>query len=324
MTLGKYRLQNKFLTIQFFAAEKHWSVRLMCKLLRVARASYYKWLKYKDTRSNDENILIAQLIREYDIAFNHILGYRRMTSWINRLNNKSYSKNRIHRIMRKLGIKSVIRRKRNKYLYYPTYYLPENFLRRNFNASKPNEKWLTDVTEFKWYANNMKHKLYLSVIMDLYDRSIIAYVVSNRNNNAITLSTFEKAIKSNPTAKPIFHSDRGFNYTNQSFQFRVITQGMTPSLSRKGHCIDNGPMEGFWGIIKSEMYNLRSFENESELKKAIDEYIHFYNNERFQDRFGTRTPMEVRTEAMNAEVPTVYPIAENKRIQKFKESLRAS
>ena len=226
--------------------------------------------------------------------------------------------------MKKLGIKSVIRKKSSKYIYSPTYYLPENFLQRNFNASKPNEKWLTDVTEFKWYANNKKHRLYLSVILDLYDRSIVSYVVSSRNNNALTLDTFEKAIKANPTAKPIFHSDRGVNYTSQNFQFRVITQGMTPSLSRKGRCIDNGPMEGLWGIIKSEMYNLRSFENESELRKAIDEYIHFYNNERFQDRFGTRTPIEVRTAALNAETPVVYPIAENRRIQKYKEQLKAS
>ena len=296
----------------------------MCKLLCVARASYYKWLKYKDKERNDENILIAQLIKEYDMTFNHILGYRRMTSWINRLNNKSYSRNRIHRIMKKLGIKSVIRKKSNKYIYSPTYYLPDNFLQRDFNASKPNEKWLTDVTEFKWYANNKKHRLYLSVILDLYDRSIVSYVVSSRNNNALTLDTFEKAIEANPTAKPIFHSDRGMNYTSQTFQFRVVTQGMIPSLSRRGHCIDNGPMEGFWGIIKAEMYNLSTFDTEADLKAAIEEYIHFYNYERFQDRFGTRTPIEVRTAALNAEIPVVYPIAENKRIQKYKEKLMAS
>ena len=93
----------------------------MCKLLCVARASYYKWLKYKDKELSNENLLIAQLIQEYDATFNHILGYRRMTSWINRLNNKAYSRNRIHRIMKKLGIKSVIRRKSNKYIYSPTY-----------------------------------------------------------------------------------------------------------------------------------------------------------------------------------------------------------
>ena len=296
----------------------------MCKLLCVARASYYKWLKYKDKELSNENLLIAQLIQEYDATFNHILGYRRMTSWINRLNNKAYSRNRIHRIMKKLGIKSVIRRKSNKYIYSPTYYLPDNLLQRDFNASRPNEKWLTDVTEFKWYDNNKKHKLYLSVILDLYDRSVVSYIISGRNNNSLTLDTFEKAIKTNPHAKPIFHSDRGMNYTSQTFQFRVIKQGMTPSLSRKGHCIDNGPMEGFWGIIKAEMYSIKTFDTEADLKAAIEEYIYFYNHKRFQDRFGTRTPIEVRTAALNAEVPVVYPIAENKRIQKYKEKFRAN
>lgn len=296
----------------------------MCKLICVARASYYKWLKYKDKELSNENLLIAQLIQEYDATFNHILGYRRMTSWINRLNNKAYSRNRIHRIMKKLGIKSVIRRKSNKYIYSPTYYLPDNLLQRDFNASRPNEKWLTDVTEFKWYDNNKKHKLYLSVILDLYDRSVVSYIISGRNNNSLTLDTFEKAIKTNPHAKPIFHSDRGMNYTSQTFQFRVIKQGMTPSLSRKGHCIDNGPMEGFWGIIKAEMYSIKTFDTEADLKAAIEEYIYFYNHKRFQDRFGTRTPIEVRTAALNAEVPVVYPIAENKRIQKYKEKFRAS
>ena len=296
----------------------------MCKLLCVTRASYYKWLKYKDKELSNENLLIAQLIQEYDATFNHILGYRRMTSWINRLNNKAYSRNRIHRIMKKLGIKSVIRRKSNKYIYSPTYYLPDNLLQRDFNASRPNEKWLTDVTEFKWYDNNKKHKLYLSVILDLYDRSVVSYIISGRNNNSLTLDTFEKAIKTNPNAKPIFHSDRGMNYTSQTFQFRVIKQGMTPSLSRKGHCIDNGPMEGFWGIIKAEMYSIKTFDTEADLKAAIEEYIYFYNHKRFQDRFETRTPIEVRTAALNAEVPVVYPIAENKRIQKYKEKFRAS
>ena len=188
----------------------------------------------------------------------------------------------------------------------------------------PNEKWLTDVTEFKWYEGPVVHKVYLSAILDLYDRRIIAYVIRARNDNPLVFDMLDAAVRANPDAHPLFHSDRGYQYTNRTFYNKLKGANMKQSMSRVGKCIDNGHMEGFWGIIKSEMYNLRSFENESELKKDIDEYIHFYNNERFQDRFGTRTPIEVRTEAMNAEIPTVYPIAENKRIQKFKESIRAS
>ena len=89
-------------------------------------------------------------------------------------------------------------------------------------------------------------------------------------------------------------------------------------MSRVGHCIDNGPTEGFWGIVKSEMYYLQTFYTEKSLRSAIEKYIHFYNCERFQERFGNRTPMEVRTEALNSDCPVLYPIPENKRIQKYK------
>lgn len=323
MILGRLRHQSKYLTIQYFSTEKHWDVRWMCAQLGISRASYYKWLKRDIPAAEKENMLIAQLVKEYDERFDHILGYRRMTSWINRLNSQHYSQNRIHRIMKKLGIRSVIRRKANKYKHSSPDAVADNILKRDFNASRPNEKWATDVTEFKWYEDNTKHKLYLSAIIDLYDKSIISYVVSGRNDNKLTLDTFQKAIAENPDAKPIFHSDRGFNYTSKQFQFKLIEQGMTPSMSRIGHCIDNCPTEGFWGIVKSEMYYLNKFENEVSLREAIDKYIYFYNNERFQDRFGTKTPMEVRIAALSSDCPEAYPIAENKRVKKFKAKFAA-
>lgn len=298
--------------------EKQWNISWMCKKLNISKAAYYKWLNRDIPADEKENILVAQLIKEYDERFSHILGYRRMTSWINRLNNKHYSVNRIHRIMKKLGIKSVIRPKSAKYKHSTPEATAENILKRDFLATKPNEKWATDVTEFKWYEGKEKRKLYLSAIIDLYDRSIVAYVLSRRNDNKLTLDTFNKAITDNPDAKPIFHSDRGFNYTSKFFQNRLKEQGMTASMSRVGRCIDNCPTEGFWGIIKSEMYYLNKFTTEESLIKAIDEYIAFYNNERLQDRFGTKTPLEVRAAALNAEIPTIFPIVENKRIAKYK------
>lgn len=157
----------------------------------------------------------------------------------------------------------------------------------------------------------------------MYDKSIISYVVSGGNDNKLTLDTFQKAIAENPDAKPIFHSDRGFNYTSKQFQFKLTEQGMIPSMSRVGHCIDNCPTEGFWGTVKSEMYYLNKFDNEASLREAIDKYIYFYNNERFQDRFGTKTPMEVRIAALNTDCPEAYPIAENKRVKKFKAKFAA-
>ncbi|MCD7903646.1 MAG: IS3 family transposase [Oscillospiraceae bacterium] len=137
------------MAIKHFHEEKQWNISWMCKQLNISRASYYKWLHRLIPKQEVENIKLAELIMEYDERFGHILGYRRMTSWINHFNHTSYSKNRVHRIMQKLGIHSVIRRKKKKYRPAKPGATAENKLKRNFNATKPNEKWATDITEFK-------------------------------------------------------------------------------------------------------------------------------------------------------------------------------
>ena len=290
----------------------------MCQQLDITRAAYYKWLHRAIPEAEQENILLAQLIREYDDRFNHILGYRRMALYINCLNNKHYSKNRIHRIMKVINIHSVIRRKRKKYQSVAPEATAENILNRDFYAKAPNEKWATDVTEFKWYEGPVVHKLYLSAILDLYDLTPVSWVVSRRNDNKLVLDTFEQAIQNNPDAKPIFHSDRGFQYTSRVFQGNLQKQGMTQSMSRVGHCIDNGPTENFWGIVKSEMYYPNTFTDEDSLRNAIADYMSFYSNERIQERFKGKTPAEVRAEALITDTPAQYPIPVNKRIQKYK------
>ena len=291
----------------------------MCRALEVSRAGYYKWLKHETTDEEKENEVIVQLIREYDERFNHTLGYRRMTGYINRLNHKRYGEKRIHRFMKMLGIHSIIRPKKKKYQQNDPEAVAENLLKRDFNASKPNEKWATDVTEFKWYEGSVVHKLYLSAILDLYDRSIVCHVISRRNDNALVFRTFDLAVQANPDAKPLFHSDRGFQYTSKIFQCKLADQGMIQSMSRVGHCIDNGPTEGFWGIVKSEMYNLRKFTSEEELRKAIEEFIRYYNEGRYQARFGFQAPAEVRAAALASADPAQYPIPENRRIQQYKQ-----
>ena len=290
----------------------------MCQQLGITRAAYYKWLHREISEAEQENLLLAELIREYDDRFSHILGYRRMTLYINRLNNKNYSKNRVHRVMKAINIHSVIRRKRKKYQSVAPETTAENILDRDFFATAPNEKWATDVTEFKWYEGPIVHKLYLSAILDLYDLYPVAWVVSSRNDNKLVLDTFAQAIRNNPDAKPIFHSDRGFQYTSKIFQNKLQTQGMTQSMSRVGHCIDNGPTENFWSIVKSEMYYLNHFADEASLRKAIADYMAFYSTERMQERFGGKTPAEVRAEALVTDTPVQYPIPVNKRIQKYK------
>jgi transposase InsO family protein len=289
----------------------------MCKQLEITRAAYYKWLNRELPEQELENIKLAELIKEYDERFCHTLGYRRMTSWINHFNHTNYSKNRIHRIMKKCCIHSVIRKKKKKYISSNPESIAENKLSRDFYANAPNQKWVTDVSEFK--IPGKKKKLYLSVILDLYDRYPISYMLSSRNDSKLIFKTFNKAIASNPDAKPIFHSDRGFQYTSTMFQRKLKEHEMEQSMSRVGYCIDNGPMEGFWGIIKTEMYQMYEITDEISLRHAIQSYIKFYNEERPQDRYHCKTPLEVRLEALSSKNPKEYPIPENKRIKKYKE-----
>ena len=309
------------MAIKYFSETKKWSINWMCKQLEISRAAYYKWLHRDTSKQELENQKLAELIIEYDEHFNHILGYRRMTSWINHFNHTNYKRKRVHRIMKKLGIHAVIRKKRKKYPSSKPESVTENKLNRDFYATAPNEKWVTDVTEFK--IPGEKKKLYLSAILDLYDRYPVSFVVSTRNNNRLVLKTFDKAIVANPDAKPLFHTDRGFQYTSKEFQRKLREQKMEQSMSRVGHCIDNGPTEGFWGIIKSEMKQMYNITDEKSLRYAINDYMRFYSEERPQDRYHCKTPLEVRKEALESKQPKAYPIAENKRIKKHKEKWAA-
>ncbi|NMA85276.1 MAG: IS3 family transposase [Epulopiscium sp.] len=161
---------------------------------------------------------------------------------------------------------------------------------RDFTTKVPNKKWLTDVTEFSIPGDN--RKLYLSPIMDLYDNSIIEYKLSLKNNSYLVFSMFDKAIQKYPDAKPIFHSDRGFQYTGNIFKNKIEEAGMTQSMSRVSRCIDNGPMEGFFGILKTEMFHGKRFKTLEELREKIVEYTKFYNEKRFQKRLGCMAPLE--------------------------------
>ncbi len=223
-----------------------------------------------------------------------IYGYRRITLNLNRQFNTHYNVKRIRRLMRAVNLQAVIRRKKKTYIPSTPQITAENVLNRNFQAKHINEKWLTDVTEFKYGSGQ---KAYLSAILDLGDRSIVSYVLGHSNNNALVFKTFDTALLNNPEAKPLFHSDRGFQYTNKTFRAKLDLAGCTPSMSRVSRCIDNGPMEGFWGILKSEMYYLRKFHSYDELELAIDEYIHFYNHKRYQAKLNGLAPIEFRNQA---------------------------
>ena len=132
----------------------------------------------------------------------------------------------------------------------------------------------------------------LSAILDLYDRRIVLYIIRDNNNNALVFDTFDAAADANPEAHPLFHSDRGFQYTNRIFHSKLESAGMTQSMSRVAKCIDNGPMEGFWGIIKRERYYGKRFTSRESMVEMIENYIRYYNNKRLQRNLGVLTPME--------------------------------
>ena len=173
-------------------------------------------------------------------------------------------------------------------------YVAENILNREFKSDRPNEKWVTDVSEFKYGTgeDDKKGKIYLSVILDLCGNRPAAFEYGGHNDNRIVFNTFDKALLANPGATPIFHSDRGCQYTSKTFRQKIVDSGMTQSMSRVGRCIDNGPVEGFWGIMKREMYYGRKYKTKEALIKAIEDSIDYYTNKRVQRNLGIVTPME--------------------------------
>jgi putative transposase len=191
----------------------------MCRIADIARSAYYKWLNRPESESDRENMMVLEeMIRLYT-EVKGIYGYRRMTMNINRTLNKQYNHKRIYRLMKSVNMKSVIRKKKKNYIPSTPQITAENILNREFQADKPNQKWLNDVTEFK-LTNGQK--AYLSAILDLGDNSIVSYVLGHFNNNQLVFATFDLAVDANPTAKPLFHSDRAFNTLTNSSKISLI------------------------------------------------------------------------------------------------------
>lgn len=273
--------------------EEHFSVNLLCQIAEIPRSSYYKWLKRKvSLREQANQNLINDMILLYE-KVDGIYGYRRLTINLSKP-EKPINHKRVYRLMKLAGIQSIIRRKKRNYVRSTPQQVAENLLNREFNAEEPNQKWLTDVTEFK-YGNTQK--AYLSAILDLHDKSIVSYVLGHSNNNSLVFQTLDLALQAAPGSTPMLHSDRGYQYTSWGFKRRLEAHGLTQSMSRVGKCIDNGPMEGFWGTLKCEKYYLHKYQTFEALKKDIDDYIYFYNYERLQAKLNSLSPMEFRTKA---------------------------
>jgi len=250
-------------------------------------------LNGKPSIRTTENERIADIVEEIHMESTD-KGYRRIRDDLERYHDTKVNDKRVLRICRIKGIKSTIKYSNHgctRQAVNPQY-IAENLLNREFHADRPNEKWLTDVTEFKYYIGVEVHKVYLSAILDLFDRRIVSFVVRDNNDNPLVFDTFDKAAKANPDAHPLFHSDRGYQYTSRAFHHRLKKAGMTQSMSRIAKCIDNGPMEGFWGILKRERYYGKRYTDKASIVKMIEDYILYYNTKRLQRNLGVLTPME--------------------------------
>lgn len=293
MGLSLIRHEQVYLAIKTEHDEHCYPISALCKIGNVSRAAYYKWLHRELPNYEAENKRIADEIEKIHTE-SPDKGYRRIRDELERYHDIKVNDKRVLRICRKKGIKSTIKYANNgctRQAANPQF-IAENILNREFSADAPNQKWLTDVTEFKYYVAQEVHKVYLSAILDLYDRRIVSYVIGDSNNNPLVFDTFDAAIAANPGATPLCHSDRGFQYTNRLFHAKLEAAGMTQSMSRVAKCIDNGPMEGFWGILKRERYYGKRFKDKDSLVAMIEEYIEYYNNRRLQRNLGVLTPME--------------------------------
>ena len=265
----------------------------LCEYLHLSRSAYYRWLKDPVSFSERYNKEIAEKIKDIHEAYPE-MGYRRIRDELDKRHGITVNDKRVLRICRKEHIQSAIKWKPKSCTRSSNdpAHIARNYLNRDFHADAPNEKWLTDVTEFKYYIGIEVHKVYLSAILDLYDRRIVAYKIGDRNDNPLVMNTFDKAVAVEPDAHPLFHSDRGFQYTSKQFSARLKKHHMKQSMSRVAHCIDNGPMEGFWGILKREIYYGKRFTSKTDLVNTVESYIGYYNTERIQRKLCLMTPVE--------------------------------
>ena len=288
--LSGVRHTTEYQIVKELHEEKKWPICKLCAMLGVSRAAYYKWCSRTASAKQQDDEKLAQCISEIYQSQHGIPGYRQMKIILERRFGFKCNLKRVRRLMSALGLRSVCRRKkRRRPKKTSAEYIEENILNREFSACGPNEKWLTDVTELKYGVGG---KAYLSAILDLYGKNIVAFSLGHSNNNVLVFESFDQALRQCPDARPLLHSDRGTQYTSRSFRQRMKRAGIRQSMSRVGCCLDNAPMEGFWGILKSEMYYPNRFDDYDSLYEAVSEYIYFYNHVRYQKNLGCMTPAE--------------------------------
>lgn len=260
----------------------------MCIFFEVSRSGYYGYVSRMGNPSKD--LPLAEKIKECQEKYGKTYGYRRVHIWLER-QGIYHNPKTILRVMQKYNLLSVVRRK--KYRNYGTgIHKYPNLLDRDFKADRPNQKWVTDIS----YIHTKQGVLYLSIIRDLFDNSIVAYKTGTKQNINLVLSTIRDAKKREKvTAELQLHSDQGFQYTSRQYFKLTKSYNITPSMSRKGNPYDNALAENFFSILKTECIYRVKLKTYDEARLIIDDYIHFYNNERIQLKTKL-TPLEMRSQ----------------------------
>ena len=267
-------------------------VSVMCRFFEVSRSGYYDFVKRLNKPEKDA--VLARKIEECQNKADKTYGYRRVWRWLKDRNTVRNPKT-VLRVMKKYGLLSEIRRRRKWVDLGQQAHKYQNLLKRQFRANKPNTKWVTDIS----YIHTKEGVLYLSMIRDLYDNSIVAYKTATRQTVNLVLDTIRLAMKKEKkrvAAELQLHSDQGFQYTSTAYFKLTQSYGIIPSMSSKGNPYDNAMAENFFSILKTECiyrHKPRTFQEANDL---IDKYIHFYNHERIQNKTGV-APLTLRHSA---------------------------
>lgn len=271
-----------------------YSLDLLLEVAQLARSTYYyneKRLAKADKYSNAKET-IAAIYHENRGRY----GYRRITAELRRrgfpLNHKT-----VQRLMKQLGLVCRVRIKKYRSYKGEVGRIAPNLLERNFEAEKPNQKWVTDVTEFSLFGQ----KLYLSPILDLCSRDIVSYSVSDKPVLSMVTEMLDKVFARIPDGSNlILHSDQGWQYQHKQYQRMLKAKGIRQSMSRKGNCLDNAVIENFFGLLKSELLYLQEFKSMEHFKKELLDYLDYYNNRRSKAKLKGLPPAIHRLQALMA------------------------
>lgn len=273
---------------------REYPLAMLLEIAQLPRATFYYHLKQ---RKNPDKYASA---KEEITAIYHEnkgrYGYRRITTELRKrnilLNHKT-----VQRLMKEMGIVCRVRIKKYRSYKGEVGKIAPNLLGRNFQADRPNQKWVTDVTEFHLFGE----KLYLSPILDLHSRDIVSYVISERPVLSMVTTMLEKAFaKLSNSEILLLHSDQGWQYQHKHYQRMLQEKGIQQSMSNKGNCLDNAVMENFFGLLKSELLYLQEFESMDHFKQELVEYLDYYNNRRIKTKLKGLPPALHRQQALLA------------------------